>query len=87
MTGNRNASLFAFALLAPALLYIIGIVAYPLVDTVNLSFTNAALKPTYSWVGWFNYQKIFKANFDQVIIRTFIWTFFSVLIKMVIGTL
>jgi multiple sugar transport system permease protein len=86
MTSSRNASLFAFALLFPALLYVIGIVAYPLVDTVNLSFTNAALKPTYSWVGWDNYQKIFKANFQDIIIRTFIWTFFSVAIKMIIGT-
>ena len=45
MTGTRSASIFAFALLAPALIYIIAIVAYPLVDTINLSFTNAALKP------------------------------------------
>jgi ABC-type sugar transport system permease subunit len=41
MTSSRDASLFALALLAPALLYIIGIVAYPLLDTVNLSFTIA----------------------------------------------
>ncbi|MEQ1900227.1 MAG: sugar ABC transporter permease [Devosia sp.] len=86
MTSTRGASWFAFALLAPALLYVIAIVAYPLVDTVNLSFTNAALKPTYSWVGWDNYTKIFKANFQDVIIRTFVWTFFSVAIKMIIGT-
>ena len=86
MTGTRSASIFAFALLAPALLYIIGIVAYPLVDTINLSFTNAALKKTYEFVGWANYEKIFSANFDEVIVRTFIWTFFSVSIKMIIGT-
>jgi len=86
MTSSRNASLFAFALLFPALLYVAGIVAYPLVDTVNLSFTNAALKPSYDWVGWANYQKIFKANFQDIIIRTFVWTFFSVSIKMIIGT-
>ena len=86
MTGSRSASLFAFALLTPALLYILGIVAYPLVDTINLSFTNAALKPAYDWVGWANYEKIFKANFSEVIIRTVVWTFFSVSIKMIIGT-
>ena len=86
MTSNRSAYWFAFALLAPALIYVLFIVAYPLVDTVNLSFTNAALKPTYNWVGWENYVKIFKANFQDVIIRTFVWTFFSVSIKMIIGT-
>ena len=87
MTSTRNATLFALALLAPALLYIIGIVAYPLVDTVNLSFTNAALRPTYNFVGWENYDKIFKANFNEVIVRTFVWTFFSVSLKMIIGTI
>uniref|UniRef100_UPI002AFF04C6 carbohydrate ABC transporter permease n=1 Tax=Devosia sp. TaxID=1871048 RepID=UPI002AFF04C6 len=77
---------FAFALLAPALIYILTIVAYPLVDTVILSFTNASLKATYDFIGWANYQRIFTAgNFTDVIIRTFIWTFFSVSLKMIIG--
>ncbi|WP_224705493.1 carbohydrate ABC transporter permease [Devosia aquimaris] len=86
MTSNRSAVLFALALLAPALVYILVIVAYPLFDTIVLSFTNAALKPTYDWVGWANYQRIFTAgNFTEVILRTFVWTFFSVSFKMVIG--
>ena len=86
MTGTRSAAIFALALLAPALIYITIIVAYPLVDTIILSFTNAALRPTYDFVGWANYQRIFGAgNFTEVIMRTFIWTFFSVSIKMIIG--
>lgn len=86
MTRSKSTTIFAALLLFPAVLYILVIVAYPLVDTVNLSFTNAALKPAYDWVGWTNYQKIFKANFGEVIGRTFVWTFFSVLLKMLIGT-
>jgi multiple sugar transport system permease protein len=86
MTSNRSAALFAIALLAPALVYILCIVAYPLFDTIVLSFTNAALRPTYDFVGWANYQRIFGAgNFTEVILRTFVWTFFSVSIKMIIG--
>lgn len=85
MSRSKGTMLFAFGLLAPALLYILTIVAYPLVETVNLSFTDAALKPVTKWVGWLNYEKIFNATFSTIIIRTFIWTFFSVLIKMIIG--
>ncbi len=61
------------------------IVAYPLVDTFILSFTDASLKKTTNWVGWANYEKIFNETFAEVIFRTFIWTFFSVSIKMIIG--
>lgn len=86
MTSTRGATFFALALLAPALIYILIIVAYPLLDTFILSFTNASLKATYDFVGWANYQRIFTAgNFTEVIIRTFVWTFFSVSIKMIVG--
>lgn len=86
MNSSRDTTIFALLLLAPAIIYVVAIVAYPLIDTINLSFTNAALRPTYEWVGWENYRKIFKDDFQDVVIRTFIWTFFSVLIKMIIGT-
>lgn len=86
MEGRPSAVFFAWLLLTPALLYVAAIVAYPLVDTFILSFTDASLRRTTEWVGWTNYEKIFNASFAQVIARTFIWTFFSVAIKMVIGT-
>jgi multiple sugar transport system permease protein len=85
MNRGKGATLFAFGLLAPALIYILVIVAYPLVETINLSFTDAALKPTTNWVGMANYSKIFAGNFDEIIVRTFVWTFFSVLIEMIVG--
>jgi len=85
MDTRRSAVFFAWLLLAPALLYVLAIVAYPLVDTFILSFTDASLKKTTNWVGWANYDKIFNATFAEVIIRTFIWTFFSVVVEMIIN--
>ncbi|MBP1853015.1 carbohydrate ABC transporter permease [Rhizobium halophytocola] len=85
MDAKRSAVVFAWLLLAPALLYVIVIVAYPLLDTFILSFTDASLRKTSNWVGWDNYQRIFNQTFADVIIRTFVWTFFSVSIKMIIG--
>lgn len=76
MEAKRSAVVFAWLLLLPALLYITVIVAYPLVDTFILSFTDASLRKTTNWVGFINYEKIFNATFADVITRTFIWTFF-----------
>jgi multiple sugar transport system permease protein len=86
MGVQRSTLIFAWLLLLPALLYVTVIVAYPLVDTFILSFTDASLKRTTNWVGWANYEKIFNETFAGVITRTFVWTFFSVSIKMIIGT-
>lgn len=86
MEAKRSATIFAWLLLVPAVLYIAVIVAYPLVDTFILSFTDASLKKTTNWVGTANYGKIFNETFASVILRTFVWTFFSVSIKMIIGT-
>ncbi len=39
-------------------------------------------------MGWANYQKIFSGTrFTEIIIRTIVWTLFSVGLKMIIGTM
>ena len=86
MIRSRSAMIFAWALLAPAILYVLFIVAWPLVETFRLSFTDASLRKITNYVGWRNYEKIFNDTFLTVITRTFIWTFFSVLLKMIVGT-
>ncbi|MCD7059145.1 carbohydrate ABC transporter permease [Pelagibacterium xiamenense] len=86
MTGTRSAITFAWLLLLPALIYILTIVGYPLIDTINLSFTDASLRPTVNFVGWENYQDIFNAEFGGIIVRTIVWTTFSVGLKILIGT-
>ena len=85
MNRSRSAMIFAWALLAPAILYVLIIVAWPLFETFRLSFTDASLRKVTNYVGWRNYDKIFNETLLTVIGRTLIWTFFSVLLKMVIG--
>ena len=87
LAGRSRTTLVAWAFLAPALLYVLAIVAWPLVQTVILSFTDASLRKTTNWVGLVNYEKIFNATFATVIGRTFVWTFFSVSLKMLLGTI
>lgn len=86
MIKSRANMIFAWILLAPAIIYVLVIVAWPLVETFRLSFTDASLRKTTNYVGWTNYSKIYTETFFTVITRTFTWTFFSVLFKMVIGT-
>lgn len=74
MSVRRSTIIFAWVLLLPAVFYVTVIVAYPLVDTFVLSFTDASLKKTTKWVGTANYDKIFNATFAEVILRTFVWT-------------
>ena len=75
----------AYALIAPAALYIILIVAWPLLETIRLSFTNSSLAGE-DYVGLENYQKMFSSKkFNGIVTRTFVWRFFSVSLKLIIG--
>jgi multiple sugar transport system permease protein len=76
---------FAWVLIAPAILFIAVIVAWPLVETIRLSFTNASLAGE-EYVGFANYQKLFEGGkFSEIIVRTFVWMFFSVSLKLILG--
>ena len=76
---------FAWMLIAPAGLFILVIVAWPLVETIRLSFMKATLGGE-SFVGLKNYNTLLASHkFSQTVVRTFVWMFFSVTLKMVLG--
>lgn len=76
---------FAWALIAPALIFIGVIVAWPLAETVRLSFTDANMGGE-SFVGWENYEKLWTSpRFHETILRTFFWMALSVSLKLVLG--
>ena len=61
------------------------IVAWPILETLRLSFTNSSLAGE-DYVGVKNFAKMLaSAKFNKIVIRTFIWMFSSVLLKLIIG--
>ena len=76
---------FAWVLILPALAFIGVIVAWPLLETIRLSFTNADLGGE-SWVGLDNYSKLLSSpKFYEIIGRTFFWMVLSVSLKLIVG--
>ena len=76
---------FAWLLIAPAMLFIGVIVAWPLAETFRLSFTDARLGGQ-NYVGFENYIELAESKkFHQTVYRTFYWMFLSVGLKLVLG--
>ena len=78
-------AVFAWLLILPAAIFIAVIVAWPLVETVRLSFTDARLGGE-NYVGVENYQDLLESKkFGQTVVRTFYWMILSVSLKLVLG--
>lgn len=76
---------FAWLLISPALVFILVIVAWPLVETIRLSFTDARLGGE-SYVGLANYIDLFSdRDFYETVGRTFYWMVLSVTLKLILG--
>jgi multiple sugar transport system permease protein len=76
---------FAWLLISPALVFILVIVVWPLIETIRLSFTDATLGGE-SWVGFANYAALFAdPKFWQTVGRTFYWMALAVSLKLIVG--
>ena len=85
LQAYNSPTLLAYALIAPSAIYILCIVAWPLIETIRLSFTNSSLAGE-DYVGFQNYEKMLSSTkYNKIIVRTFVWTFFSVILKIIIG--
>ena len=78
-------SVFGWLLIGPAMLFIAVIVAWPLAETIRLSFMEARLGGE-KYIGLENYADLLDSRkFHQTILRTFYWMFLSVALKLVLG--
>jgi multiple sugar transport system permease protein len=85
MSHGKKIDWFPYLLLIPASLITLIIVAWPLAETIRLSFTDASMSPTTQYVGLDNYEEMFSRRFPEVIARTFYWMSISVAFKMCMG--
>ena len=77
--------LLALSFLWPALLILVALLLYPLGDVVRLSFYDSNLQRE-AWVGLGNYVALFNDPlFWKAFIQTVVFTFFSVVLHLVIG--
>ncbi len=84
MRGQR---LPAALLLAPAIILVVGVVAYPLGLTIYLSFTSAQVgEDQVRWVGLANFIYLARQpTFHQALLNTAIYSGISTAIKAVLG--
>lgn len=77
--------LLAFSFLWPALLILVALLIYPLGDVVRLSFHDSNLQRE-TWVGLGNYVALVADPlFWKAFVQTVVFTFFSVVLHLVIG--
>lgn len=77
-------------MVAPAVLVLGGLIIYPFIYNINLSFHNASLfnirSGDFDFVGFKNYLDVFKDPFVQKsLVRTFIFSSVTVILQLVIG--
>ena len=85
LRSYNSPAFLAYFLIAPAALYILFIIAWPLFETLRLSFTNSSLAGE-DYIGFENYEKLISSKkFTKIVIRTFVWTFLSVITKLILG--
>ncbi len=90
---ERNRKLFPFILILPAALVMLGVVFYPFVYNVVLSFSNMSLRNFREWqiIGFDQYFKVFfepsEPGFYVIFLKTMIWTVVNVTFHVVIGVM
>lgn len=90
---ERNRKLFPYILILPAALVMLGVVFYPFVYNIVLSFSNMSLRNFREWqiIGIDQYIRVFfeptEPSFYLVFIKTMIWTVVNVTFHVIIGVM
>lgn len=91
--GRLSGRVLPYALIAPSLVVFVGLLGYPMVNLVILSFKDYGLPQLFgteeaNWVGLQNYRTLFETDeFVTVALRTIVLTVTLVALTMAIGML
>ena len=86
--SQRGQRLFLVVMLAPSAVVMLGVVAYPFVYNVVLSFSNMSLMHLRDWhlLGLTQYRRVFQEpGLADIFRKTLIWTFANVTLHTVLG--
>jgi ABC-type sugar transport system permease subunit len=82
----RPATLFAYALVLPAVAVVVGLIAYPFLFAIYVSFTDRLVGTQGQWVGFANFAYLAQAPaFQASIVNTFLIVVVSGALKLAIG--
>jgi len=90
---KKGRSLFAgdvilgWLLVAPALIVVLGMVGYPFLEAIRISFTDRMIgRGPGRWVGLANYEYILGwPDFSEMVVRTVVFAIIAVILKTIVG--
>ncbi len=87
MSMRTGEAWLGWLLIMPALVVVLGMVGYPFLEAIRISFTDRMIgRGPGEWVGLENYQYILGwPEFGQMVLRTVIFTIVAVFLKTVVG--
>jgi arabinogalactan oligomer/maltooligosaccharide transport system permease protein len=88
VSDRTSVRLFLAVLLAPALLVVVGVVAFPFLYNVVLSLSNANIYHIRDWrlIGFDQFVSVFRQElFWSILLKTVIWTLVNIVFHVVIG--
>ena len=85
---ERKATRFAYLVNAPLIIYLVCVLLFPMLWGIYISFTNKTIGGDATFIGLKNYIKLLgDKEYLRSIFNTLEFTFFSIVFKMIFGTI
>ncbi|WDR01280.1 sugar ABC transporter permease [Devosia algicola] len=86
LNAHRRIQIFAYILVTPVVLLILGLVAYPFLFAIYVAFTDRVIGSVGNWIGFANFQYLFQtATFSSAIWNTITIVVVTDVFKLLIG--